>query len=248
MPKVAVILPTFNEERTVGKVIADFKRALPKAKIYVVDGHSKDRTVAIARKAGATIMLQRGKGKGNAMIDAFKKIDADFFITADADDTYPSELAPEMLSKAQSGYDVVVGTRTQKYGPASMMGFHLLGNRLFTLAVNILFGSSFTDILSGYRVVTRDAARRLQLKSSGFQIETEMSVKAHVLGLRTAEVPAYYRSRPPQSESKLNSITDSLRILFKILSLAARLSPLRLFGLAALAVIVLGWIIGVLLF
>ncbi|GJE28427.1 glycosyltransferase family 2 protein [Methylobacterium organophilum] len=229
---IAVLLPCFNEEATVGTVIATFRRVLPGATIYVYDNNSTDRTAEIATAAGAIVRHERRQGKGNVVRRMFADIDADIYVLADADETYDATAAGRLIDAliAQQ-IDMVVGIRMGEEG-AFPRG-HRFGNVMFNRIVEGLFGRGFTDILSGYRVLSRRFAKSFPATSSGFEIETELTVHALDLRLASAEIALPYGERPADSRSKLKTFRDGTRILLKIVRMYKALKPLRFFGLAA---------------
>lgn len=229
---IAVLLPCFNEEHTVGAVIAGFRRALPGAVIYVYDNNSTDRTIAAAKQAGAIVRQEARQGKGNVIRRMFADIEADLYVLADADLTYDADAAGLLIDALVTRQiDMVVGTRIGADG-AFPKG-HRFGNRLFNEIVERLFGAGFTDILSGYRVVSRRFAKSFPATSSGFEIETELTVHALDLRLAAAEIPIAYGKRPAESVSKLNTWRDGARILLKIVRMYKALRPFRFFGIVA---------------
>ena len=241
-PRVAVLVPCFNEEAAVGQVIADFRAALPSAEIHVYDNNSTDRTVAIARAAGATVRSERRRGKGHVVRRMFADVDADLYVLVDGDATYDAPSAPRMIATLVEGHlDMVVGQRVDQVEAAYRRG-HRLGNRMLTGFLSEIFGQQFTDILSGYRVFSRRFVKSFPVLSDGFEIETEITVHALELALPVAEVATPYHARPEGSASKLNTWRDGLRILNTILKLYRSEKPLRFFGVigAFLAVVAIG--------
>ena len=240
---VAVLLPCYNEEHGISGVIAAFRQALPDATIYVYDNNSKDKTVQIAQESGAVVRTESYQGKGNVVRRMFSDIDADIYVMADGDGTYDAAAAPELIQKLiADNLDMVVGDREESDSKAYRHG-HKFGNYFLTSMVKYLFGYGFTDILSGYRVMSRRFVKSFPIASSGFEIETEMSVHALQLRLPVAEITTHYGTRPEESPSKLNTYRDGFRILFAILGLLISERPRLLFGtiaaiLAAVSVIV----------
>jgi glycosyltransferase involved in cell wall biosynthesis len=238
---IAVLLPCYNEESTIAAVIDSFRRVLSGAVIYVYDNNSSDRTAEIAAAAGAVVRRERYQGKGNVVRRMFADIEADVYILADGDLTYDASAAGRLVDALVSqNVDMVVGVRIGA-GQAFRRG-HRLGNRLFNWFVVHLFGEGFTDILSGYRVLSRRFAKSFPAASSGFEIETELSVHALDLKLATAEIPLSYGERPQNSTSKLKTYRDGVRILASILMMYKALRPFRFYGaiFVALAVVALG--------
>jgi len=234
---IAVLLPCYNEAAAIGDVVHDFRRALPAAQIYVYDNNSTDDTIAAAEKAGAIVRTEPYQGKGNVVRRMLADVDADIYVLADGDATYNPDAAGRLIDMLVSrNLDMVVGTRAPAEG-AYRPG-HQAGNRLFNLAISHLFGPGFTDILSGYRVLSRRFAKALPIASTGFEIETELSVHALDLKIATAELPLHYRARPRGSQSKLRTFRDGLRILGAILLLYKELKPLSFFGAIGASLII----------
>jgi glycosyltransferase involved in cell wall biosynthesis len=229
-PRVAVLLPCYNEEAAIAQVISGFRAALPDAAIYVYDNNSRDRTVEIARSAGAVVRTERMQGKGHVVRRMFADIDADVYLMADGDLTYDPKAAPEMVRQLVSDQlDMVVGTR-QHEAKDAYRGGHVLGNRLFTGLLARLFGRSFSDIFSGYRVFSRRFVKSFPVLSEGFEIETEMSVHALELRMPVGEVETAYGARPEGSESKLSTYRDGWRILKTIGTLYRVERPVLFYG------------------
>jgi glycosyltransferase involved in cell wall biosynthesis len=233
-PRVAVLLPCFNEEVSIGATVAGFRRALPEATVYVYDNNSTDRTCEIARSEGAVVRTERQQGKGHVVRRMFADIDADIYVMADGDLTYDPGSAQEMVDLlASEGLDMVVGTRRHDEKSA-YRGGHVLGNRLFTGLLARLFGRSFSDIFSGYRVFSRRFVKSFPVLSEGFEIETEMSVHALELRMPVGEVETAYGARPEGSESKLSTFGDGWRILRTIVTLYRIERPVFFYGMIAL--------------
>jgi len=242
---LAVIIPCHDEETTVGKVIDDFRAVLPDAHIYVVDNDSADRTGEVARAYGATVLLERQRGKGNAMRRAFADIDADVYLMVDGDDTYDASAAPAMVSLLlEDGLDYVNGGRRYQ-NPERQRRGHLLGNRMLSRSLAALFGRQVADILSGYKVLSRRFVRSFPVTSTGFEIETELAVHALQLRVPTVEFPVDYRDRPEDSVSKLRTFRDGRRILGTIARLAERERPLAVFASAAGLLATLSLVLGI---
>jgi glycosyltransferase involved in cell wall biosynthesis len=241
-PKIAVLLPCYNEEAAIGDTVAGFRAALPGATIYVYDNNSRDRTRDLAAKAGAVVRSERQQGKGHVVRRMFADIDADIYVMADGDLTYDPKAAPAMVDLLRSGqFDMVVGTRRHE-GKDAYRGGHLLGNRMFTGLLAGLFGRSFSDIFSGYRVFSRRFVKSFPVLSSGFEIETEMSVHALELRMPVGEIETAYAARPEGSQSKLSTYSDGWRILTTIVTLYRIERPVLFYGsigalLVALAVL-----------
>jgi glycosyltransferase involved in cell wall biosynthesis len=228
-PRIAVLVPCFNEEAAVATVIADFRKALPSAEIFVYDNNSSDRTVAVAREAGASVRSERRQGKGHVVRRMFADVDADIYLLVDGDATYDAASAPRMIDTLLSDHlDMVVGLRVDQAEAAYRPG-HRTGNRLLTGFLSAVFGHAFKDILSGYRVFSRRFVKSFPVLSDGFEIETELSVHALELALPVAEIETPYYARPEGSVSKLHTWRDGLRILSTILKLYRSEKPLRFF-------------------
>jgi glycosyltransferase involved in cell wall biosynthesis len=228
--RIAVLLPCYNEEATVAATVAGFREALPGATVYVYDNNSSDRTREIAAKAGAIVRSERQQGKGHVVRRMFADVDADIYVMADGDLTYDPASAPEMVSLLiAEQFDMVVGTRRHEAAAAYRVG-HMLGNRLFTGLLARLFGRSFNDIFSGYRVFSRRFVKSFPVLSSGFEIETEMSVHALELRMPVGEVETRYLARPEGSESKLSTYGDGWRILTTIVTLYRVERPTLFYG------------------
>jgi glycosyltransferase involved in cell wall biosynthesis len=233
--KIAVLIPCYNEEQTIGAVVGAFRSALPSAEIYVYDNNSKDRTAIVAEQAGAIVRHEPTQGKGWVIRRMFAEIEADFYVLVDGDDTYDASLAPEMLSIASSQrLAMLVGRRVASSSGAYRPG-HQWGNRMFTRSVALLFGSSLEDILSGYRVFSREFVKSFPVFSGGFEIETELTVHALTLRLPVSEIATVYKERPDGSASKLNKYSDGTRILWAIFTLMKNEQPLVFFSLWSLA-------------
>lgn len=228
--RIAVLLPCFNEEAAIARTVAGFRAALPDALIYVYDNNSADRTVALAAEAGAIVRTERQQGKGHVVRRMFADIDADIYVMADGDLTYDPTVAPAMVDQLLAEQlDMVVATRVHDAKDA-YRGGHVLGNRLFTGLLSGLFGRSFSDIFSGYRVFSRRFVKSFPVLSSGFEIETEMSVHALELRMPVGEAAAAYGARPEGSHSKLSTFSDGWRILKTIATLYRIERPVLFFG------------------
>ncbi len=229
-PRIAVLLPCFNEEAAIAATIAGFRKALPRAVIYVYDNNSRDRTREVAAKAGAVVRSERQQGKGHVVRRMFADIDVDVYVMADGDLTYDPKAAPAMVDMLVADeLDMVVGTRKHEEKDA-YRGGHVLGNKVFTGLLAGLFGRSFTDIFSGYRVFSRRFVKSFPVLSSGFEIETEISVHALELRVPVGEVETAYGARPEGSESKLSTFSDGWRILKTIVTLYRIERPVLFFG------------------
>ena len=228
--RIAVLLPCYNEEAAITETVAGFRAALPGATIYVYDNNSRDRTAELARAAGALVRTERQQGKGNVVRRMFADVDADIYVMADGDLTYDPKAAPEMVRMLlDEQLDMVVGTRLHEVADA-YRGGHVIGNRLFTSLLAGLFGRSFTDIFSGYRVFSRRFVKSFPVLSAGFEIETEMSVHALELRMPVGELETTYGARPEGSASKLSTYRDGWRILKTIGTLYRVERPVLFYG------------------
>ena len=244
-PRIAVLLPCYNEEAAIAKTVAGFRSALPDATVYVYDNNSRDHTVAVAGQAGAVVRTERQQGKGNVVRRMFADIDADVYVMADGDLTYDPTAAPAMVDLlVRDQLDMVVGTRKHE-AKTAYRGGHVLGNRLFTGLLSQLFGRSFSDIFSGYRVFSRRFVKSFPVLSSGFEIETEMSVHALELRMPVGEVETTYLARPEGSESKLSTFGDGWRILKTIGTLYRVERPVLFFGGISLLLLIAAIILAV---
>ncbi|MEY9123571.1 glycosyltransferase family 2 protein [Bradyrhizobium yuanmingense] len=227
--RIAVLVPCYNEEAAVATVVADFRKALPAAEIYVYDNNSRDRTAAVAREAGAIVRSERRQGKGHVVRRMFADVEADVYVLVDGDATYDAPSAPRMIDKLLDEHlDMVVGLRVDQVQAAYRLG-HRTGNRMLTGFLSDTFGHAFKDILSGYRVFSRRFVKSFPVLSDGFEIETELAVYALELSLPVAEVETPYYARPEGSFSKLNTWRDGFRILGTMLKLYRAERPLRFF-------------------
>lgn len=232
--RLAVLLPCYNEGKAIAQVVVNFRKTLPDATIYVYDNNSSDDTAAQARLGGAKVVSCKRRGKGNVVRQMFADIDADIYIMADGDGTYDHTAAPLLIDLLKSeGADMVVGKRRYVEAEAERKG-HTWGNRLFNKIYHEIFGDDFTDIFSGYRVFTRRYAKSFPAESTGFEIETEMSVHASQLRLPVAEMALDYGKRLEGSESKLSTVRDGIRILMTMFLLMKETQPMRFFGAIAM--------------
>jgi glycosyltransferase involved in cell wall biosynthesis len=229
-PRIAVLLPCFNEEAAIGRTVAGFQKALPGATVYVYDNNSSDGTAAAARDAGAVVRTERQQGKGHVVRRMFADVDADIYVMADGDLTYDPASAPKMVELLLADQlDMVVGTRKHE-AKAAYRGGHVLGNKAFTGILSGLFGRSFSDIFSGYRAFSRRFVKSFPVLSSGFEIETEMSVHALELRMPVGEVETAYAARPEGSHSKLSTFSDGGRILRTMVTLYRVERPVLFYG------------------
>lgn len=236
MPRTAVVIPCFNEATTIAQVVEDFRQALPGAHIAVFDNNSTDGTAAVARAAGADVFFEPRRGKGNVVRRMFAEVDADVYVMVDGDGTYDPEAAPDLVSLVLNDrVDMAIGTRQNVTQNAHRTG-HAFGNRLFNRIFAGLFGHAYADIFSGYRAFSRRFVKSFPALSSGFEIETELSVHASQMRLPVAEIETAYSKRPDGSHSKLRSVRDGLRILHAFVFLLKETRPILFFGMLAGAV------------
>ena len=246
--KIAVIIPCYNEELTIAKVINDFKGELPEADIYVYDNNSKDNTGKIARDHGAIVVKESRQGKGNVVRAMFRDIDADIYIMVDGDDTYPAEAARELIQPIiNNEADMVIGDRLSNgtYEKENKRAFHNLGNNLVQGLIGLLFKNEIKDIMTGYRAFSYRFVKTFPVLSKGFEIETEMSIHALDKKFRLKEIPIEYRDRPDGSESKLNTFRDGYRVIKTLLELFKDYKPLLFFGSISIFSLVLGLLVGI---
>jgi glycosyltransferase involved in cell wall biosynthesis len=243
--RVAVLLPCYNEEAAIGVTVASFRAVLPEAKIYVYDNNSKDRTCAVALAAGAIVRTERTQGKGAVVRRMFADIEADIYLMADGDATYEAAAAPGMIELLYAeNLDMVVGARISEETAAYRAG-HRFGNAMLTGVLTQMFGRSFSDILTGYRVFSRRFVKSFPIRSAGFEIETEISVHALELAMPVAEVPTAYGARLEGSVSKLSTYTDGFRILGTMLNLYRYERPVEFFGIIAAVLLVVATILAI---
>ncbi len=243
-PSVVVLIPCYNEEVAIGKVVRDFRSVLPDATVYVYDNNSKDRTVEVAEEAGAIVRKESQQGKGHVVRRMFRDIDADYYIMADGDDTYEATLAPGMLAMAMSGpYDLVNCIRRETED-AAFRGGHRFGNLLLTGTVQSIFGNRVRDMLSGYKVFSRRFVKSFPSLSAGFDIETELTVHALEISMPVAHTEGPYRGRPMGSTSKLRTYHDGWRILMLILKLMRHERPLFFFSALAAVLTCIALVLG----
>lgn len=244
-PQVAVMIPCLNEEAAIAQVIADFRRHLPEALIFVYDNGSKDRTAAVAREAGAIVRIEPLKGKGNVVRRMFADVEAEIYVLVDGDDTYDAASAPALIKRLlEDSLDMINAAREEKSELAYRRG-HRFGNRMLTGLVAWFFGERMSDMLSGYRIMSRRFVKSFPALASGFEIETELTVHALQLRLPIAEVATPYRERPPASSSKLRTIPDGMRILHLIARLIREERPLEFFSAVAAALAITSVVLAV---
>jgi len=234
--RIAVLIPCYNESKTIEKVVTDFRRVLPEAVIYVYDNNSSDGTAEIAARAGAVVRRERMQGKGNVIRRMFREIDADCYVMADGDDTYPAENAPELVRLVlEEQADMVVGDRlSSTYFTENKRPFHNVGNSLVRASINLLFKSEIKDIMTGYRAFSYAFVKTYPVLSKGFEIETDMSIHAINRNMLVRNVVIDYRDRPEGSVSKLNTYSDGAKVLMTIARLFKNYKPFAFFGMIAL--------------
>jgi glycosyltransferase involved in cell wall biosynthesis len=242
---VAVVIPCRNEERSIGKVVADFRRELPAATVIVVDNASSDATFERATEAGAVVLRESRRGKGFAVVRGFRASrDADFVVIVDGDDTYPAESVHQLLDGLRAGADMTIGTRLHSYEDGAYRPGHTFGNRLFIWVVRVLFGVQTRDLFSGYRAFTQRFITLSPLIAQGFELEAELSMQALAGSFVVTEVPVHYRARGEGSTSKLNTMRDGYRILIALLAFFRDYRPLTCFGVLALIMFFLSAVSG----
>ena len=245
MSKIAVLIPCYNEEQTINKVVNDFKRELPDSLIYVYDNNSKDRTVENAKEAGAIVIPEYRQGKGNVVRSMFRDIEADIYVMVDGDDTYPAEEVHKLVSAIEDGYDMAIGDRlSSTYFTENKRPFHNLGNSMVCLLINYIFKSDIKDVMTGYRAFSKLFVKTIPVMSPGFQIETELTATSLQYRYNVKSIPITYRDRPEGSSSKLNTYRDGIKVLLTLFNLAKDYRPLLFFGLMSLVFVLLGLLIG----
>lgn len=243
--EIAVLVPCYNEEAAIAKVVSDFRTALPTATVYVYDNNSTDGTARVAREAGAEVRGEYRRGKGNVVRRMFQDIEADVYVMVDGDDTYDASVAPQLVARlVEENLDMVVGRRVETHQAAYRAG-HRLGNAVLTGLVRWLFGANIVDMLSGYRVFSRRFVKSFPSFSREFEIETELTVHAMQMKMPVAEVDTNYKERPPGSTSKLRTFRDGWRILLTITNLMRNERPLMFFTLVGLAITALSLVLGI---
>lgn len=241
--KIAVLVPCYNEELTVTKVVTDFQKALPEADIYVYNNNSTDKTRELAVSAGAIVRDEYAQGKGNVVRSMFRDIDADVYVMVDGDDTYPAEEVDKLIQPVLDGRaDMVIGDRLSNgtYAKENKRGFHNFGNNLVRWLINTLFHAHINDIMTGYRAFSKKYVKSMPVLSDGFQIETEMTIFSLNYGMKIVELPIIYRDRPEGSFSKLNTFKDGFRVLLTIFNLLKDQRPLLFFSLVSILCLLLG--------
>ena len=250
MDRIAVLIPCYNEAKTVAKVVTDFKAVLPEAVIYVYDNNSTDGTAELAAAAGAVVRHEYRQGKGNVVRRMFREIDAECYIMTDGDDTYPAEFAPAMVDKVlHHQADMVVGDRlSSTYYQENKRPFHNFGNALVKKSINLLFRNNIKDMMTGYRAFSYEFVKTFPVLSGGFEIETEMSIHAVDKNLHIENEVIEYRDRPEGSESKLNTYSDGLKVLMTIVRLFRQYKPLAFFSIVALVLFLVALILFIPIF
>lgn len=244
--KIAVLIPCYNEELTIEKVVKDFTRELPEATIYVYNNNSTDKTAEIAKNAGAKVINEYQQGKGNVVRSMFKNIEADYYIMVDGDDTYPAEEAQKLLVPVKEGRaDMVIGDRlSSTYYKVNKRPFHNTGNYLVKLLINLIFGSKINDVMTGYRAFSKKFVKSIPIVSNGFEIETEMTAFALNYHMNIVSIPIGYRDRPEGSLSKLNTFKDGWKVLCLLFRLALQYKPLISYSLLAICALIFKLITG----
>lgn len=248
MEKIAVLIPCYNEELTIEKVIKDFRKELPEADIYVYNNNSKDRTKEIAIKNGAIVVDEYKEGKGNVVRSQFRDIEADIYVMVDGDDTYPAEFVHQLIEPVRNGQaDMTIGDRLSNgtYQKENKRPFHEFGNNLVKKAINVLFDTKLKDIMTGYRVFNKRFVKNMPVLSPKFEIETEMSLYALDKKYIIKEIPIVYRDRPEGSSSKLNTVGDGIKVVKTIARMFKDYKPFKFFGLIALILFIIGLAIGI---
>ena len=245
--KIAVLIPCYNEAKTIEKVVKDYKKALPEADIYVYDNNSTDGTDEIARKAGAIVRYESKQGKGNVIRTMFREIDADCYLMIDGDDTYPAESAREMCDYVlNENVDMVIGDRlSSTYFTENKRAFHNFGNRIVRWSINTIFRSKINDIMTGYRAFSYEFVKSYPVLSKGFEIETEMTIHAIDKNFTLKEMPVQYRDRPEGSVSKLNTYKDGVKVIKTIATLFKEYKPGLFFNIISLLVFIIAAILAI---
>jgi glycosyltransferase involved in cell wall biosynthesis len=244
-PRIAVLIPCYNEAIAIRKVICDFREQLPAAAIYVYDNNSSDGTAEIAAEEGAVVRREKRQGKGHVLASMFRDVDADVYVLVDGDDTYPAESVHRLIQPVlEDKADMVVGTRLGQYGDGSFRPFHVVGNYLVVRLVNLLFNNRLTDIMSGYRAFNRDLVKTIPLISKGFEVETQMTLQALQYDFVVSEVPVRYGARPEGSHSKLRTFSDGAKVLLKVFDLFKAYRPLLFFSLLGMLMGIFALLVG----
>lgn len=246
--KIAILIPCYNEELTIGKVITDFRKELPKAEIYVYNNNSKDKTVEIAKDKGAKIINEYKQGKGNVVRSQFRDIDADIYIMVDGDDTYPAEMVHELIEPIEKNEaDMCIGDRLSNgtYKKEIRNNSHTFGNNLVKNSINKLFGTKLKDIMTGYRAFNKRFVKNMPVLSKNFEIETEMTLYALDKNYIIKEIPINFKERKKGSYSKIKTISDGYKVIKTILRMFKDYKPFKFFGIIALILLIIGLMIGI---
>lgn len=248
MEKIAVLIPCYNEELTIEKVVKDFKKELPDADIYVYDNNSKDKTVEIAEKAGAIVRKENRQGKGNVVRTMFREIEADIYVMVDGDDTYPAEFVHQLIKPVRNNEaDMAIGDRLSNgtYQQEIKKNFHEFGNNLVRGSINLLFNNKLKDIMTGYRVFNKTFVKNMPVMSPRFELETEMTLFALDKKFRIKEIPIVFRERPEGSESKIDTFSDGIKVLKTIIKMFKDHKPLKFFTIIFVILFILGLLVGI---
>lgn len=248
MDKIAVLIPCYNESKTIRKVVKDFKKELPEANIYVYDNNSTDETAQFAKEAGAIVRFENRQGKGNVVRAMFREIEADIYVMVDGDDTYPAEFVHQLIEPIKNNEaDMTIGDRLSNgtYQQQIKKNFHEFGNNLVRNAINILFNNKLKDIMTGYRAFNKMFVKNMPVMSPKFELETEMTLFALDKKYRIKEIPIIFRERPDGSESKVNTISDGIKVLKTIIKMFKDYKPLKFFSIIFVILFIIGLLVGV---
>ncbi|MCI8444443.1 MAG: glycosyltransferase [Clostridia bacterium] len=248
MEKIAVLIPCYNEELTIEKVVKDFKKELPQADIYVYDNNSKDKTAEIAKEAGAIVRKEYRQGKGNVVRSMFREIDADIYVMVDGDDTYPAEFVHQLMEPVRNNEaDMTIGDRLSNgtYQQEIKKNFHEFGNNLVRGSINLLFNNKLKDIMTGYRVFNKMFVKNMPVMSPKFELETEMTLFALDKKYRIKEIPIVFRERPDGSESKIDTFSDGIKVIKTIIKMFKDHKPLKFFSILFVVLLIIGLMIGI---
>ena len=249
LPSIAITIPCYQEEKTIGQVVTDFRAQLPHAAIYVFDNNCTDRTAEFARAAGATVIREKKQGKGYVVATLFEVVDADIIVMIDGDGTYDATAVHRLLAPVLAGdADMVVAARLEQYTDKSFRKFHVAGNQMVCGIINRIFDANISDIFSGYRAFTRECAQSIPITSRGFDVETELTVQSLYRGMVIKEIEAPYGERPAGSFSKLRTLPDGMRVLLRLFLLLRAYKPLSLFGTLFIILFVVAVATGILPF
>jgi glycosyltransferase involved in cell wall biosynthesis len=244
--KIAVLIPCYNEEATVSKVVNDFKEQLPNADIFVYDNNSKDKTAEYAKKAGAIVIPEHRQGKGNVVRSMFRDIDADIYVLVDGDDTYPADEVIKLIDAVKEGNDMVIGDRlSSTYYSENKRPFHNFGNDLVKWLINKMFKTNIKDVMTGYRAFSKKFVKTVAVMSPGFQLETELTITSLEYRYNVKSVEIQYRDRPEGSVSKLNTVSDGVKVLLTLFDMFKNYKPLMFFSAISLFTFIIGLLIGI---